>query len=377
MCRRARRCGSGRLAKAGQPRLLGTLKLEAGAGAAQVMVDGTEVNLTHLDKRYFPDGATKRDLLDYNHDVAEFLVPYLRDRPYTMKRYPDGIGEPPFFQKNVGPATPPWVKTARLPSGNARREVNYVLCDDLATLLYVVNAGCIDHNVSMSRIASPLAPDFVLLDLDPGPAVGFDAVVRVALALRAVLEDAEIAAYPKTSGATGIHIWIPVASGTTFAQSQQFAALLFRLAAVREPDLVTEIWSLAARPKNRVYLDYRQNAQGKTIPPPYSPRPRPGAPVSCPLLWREVRIGLDPARFTIRTMRRRLERHGDLFGATLPGAARETLAAMLARTERIGKSARNSVRKSQAARASPAARRSRASKTPAGAIQPKGGPAAA
>ena len=273
----------------------------------------------------------KRDLLDYSYDVAEFLLPYLHDRPYTMKRFTNGIGEPSFFQKEA--KAPDWVPTARMPSGNQRPFINYILCNNLATLLYVVNAGCIDHNVWMSRFQTPLEPDFVLLDLDPGSEARFATVVRVARALGRLLDEFEIAGYPKTSGATGMHIWIPIAGGHTFEQTQQFAALLLRMVGARLPDLVTEVWSLADRPQKKVYLDFRQNAHGKTIPPPYSPRPRPGAPVSCPLRWSEVKAGLDPSRFTIHTMRRRLDRYGDLYAPTLPGAPRESLQAMLRRIQ--------------------------------------------
>ncbi len=338
------------------PRRRGPLALPPRAQQALIVVEETAVSLTHLDKVFFPDGTRKRDLLDYSHDVAEFLLPHLRDRPYTMKRFPEGIAAPPFFQKNAGPATPAFVRTVALPSaglgprgpqagvstsgtrgaaalGPAPTMVNYILCNDLPTLLFVVNAGCIDHNIWLSRAQSPLEPDFVLLDLHPGPAAPFPAVVRVAQAIRRLLEDFEIRGFLKTSGATGLHVWIPIAGGATFLQSQQFAALLLRLAAARQPELVTEVWPLAQRPPDRVYLDFRQNAHGKTIPPPYSPRPLPGAPVSCPLHWHELRPNLDPARFNLLTVRRRLDRFGDLFAPALPAAPREPLAALFHRLQ--------------------------------------------
>lgn len=322
------------------PRLarLGPLPLPRQAVQALLVVDDTPVNLTHLDKVLIPAtpamaAIRKRDLLDYNRDVSAFMLPHLHERPYTMKRFPGGISAPPFFQKEA--RAPNWVRTVRMPSQNDREYVNYIVCNDLATLLYLVNAGCIDHNVWMSRAHTPLQPDFVLLDLDPGPAVTFRQVVRVALALRALLEEFEIAAFPKTSGATGMHIWIPIAPGHTFQQTQQFAALLLRMAAARMPGLVTEDWSLDHRPKDRVYLDFRQNAHGKTIPPPYSPRPRPGAPVSTPLRWEELSPGLSPDRFTIATVRRRLDRFGDLFAGCLPSVRHESLRVMLRRIQKV------------------------------------------
>ena len=302
------------------------------AQQALFIAEDTPVNLTHLGKLFFPEGIRKRDLLDYNYDVSEFLLPYLRDRPYTMKRFPDGITAPAFFQKEA--RAPEWVPTVRMPSQNSREHINYIECNNSATLLYVVNAGCIDHNIWLSRSTTPLSPDFILIDLDPGSRTPFGSVIQVAQALRKLLDEFEIAGYPKTSGATGMHVWIPIAPGHSFQQSQQFAALLLRMAAARLPDVATEVWGLAERPQDKVYLDFRQNAHGKTIPPPYSPRPRPGAPVSCPLRWSEVKAGLDPARFTIRTMRRRLDRYGDLFAPTLPGAPRESLQDMLRRIQR-------------------------------------------
>jgi len=317
-----------------EPKRQGPLAVPAHAQQALLVLDEHPVNLTHLEKPLFPDGIRKRDLLDYSHDVAPFLLPYLRDRPYTMKRFPRGIEAPPFFQKEAGGRVPAWMRTVAMPSQNERQEVNYVLCNDLPSLLAVVNLGCIDHNVWMSRYQTPLAPDFVLLDLDPGPRAGFDRVVKVAQILRRLLDEFEITACCKTSGATGVHIWIPIAPGHSFAQTQQLAALILRLAAQRAPALMTEVWRVAARPADRVYLDFRQNAHGKTIPPPYSPRPRPGAPVSCPLRWDELKPSLDPARFTIRTLRRRLDRYGDLFAPALPGPDHDNIAAILRRIQR-------------------------------------------
>ncbi|HZT72044.1 MAG TPA: non-homologous end-joining DNA ligase [Terriglobales bacterium] len=312
-------------------RLLGPLPLAAGAASGQPEIDGIRVPLTNLRKVFFPgDGYTKRDLLDYTHDVAEFLLPHLLNRPYTLKRYPNGIEGDYFFQKEAGLQLPDWIPYTKLPSKGERSSINFVLCNDCPTLLYLVNLGCIDHNVWMSRATTPDEPDFILLDLDPGPRARFEDVVRVAREVRRVLERFEILGLPKTSGATGMHVFIPLAAGCTFEQSSTFANLIFKHVAQALPDLVTEVWPVARRPQDRVYLDYRQNAKGKTVPPPYSPRPRPGAPVSAPLRWSDVKSGLDPTQFTIRTMRQRLERHGDLFAAALPASGQgQPIAAML------------------------------------------------
>jgi bifunctional non-homologous end joining protein LigD len=322
-------------------RLLGPLPLPPGAAGGVLDVDTAAVPLSNLGKIYFPaqPGApalAKRDLLDYTHDVAEFLLPYLLDRPYTLKRFPDGIRGSYFFQKEAGRQMPAWVRTQAIRAEGERRRINFVLCNDRATLLYLVNLGCIDHNAWMSRVQSPAEPDFILLDLDPGPRAGFDRVVRVARELGRICDAAGIMALPKTSGATGMHLFIPLAPGHTFAQSARFAEIVFRHAAARLPDITTGEWALSRRPSDRVFLDWRQNARGKTVPPPYSPRPRPGAPVSTPLRWAEVKPGLDPAQFTIRNLRRRLARLGDLFAPVLPGSGQgQQIAAMVEGLERM------------------------------------------
>ncbi len=314
----------------------GVLPVPAGMDAAVVDIDGQPIKLTHLEKIYFPDsGYRKRDLLDFYRDVADFLVPHLRGRPYSMLRYPNGIAGQSFFQKNAGARLPEWVNSAEILSDNERGRIRFVLCDNAATLLYLVNLGCIDHHVWMSRAATPQQPDFVLLDLDPGPRAGFARVLEVARAIRAVLERFEIRACLKTSGATGLHILIPLGPGHTYRQSADFAALIMRCAAERVPGLVTEIWPVRRRPPDRVYLDFRQNAYGKTLPPPYAVRPRAGAPVSTPLAWRELTPRLDPAVFTLRTLGRRLDRYGDLMSDILPGRAPQSLARLLARMESV------------------------------------------
>lgn len=323
-------------ARRGEPgsRRLGSLPLPPSARSGTVEVDGVPIELRHLDRVMFPqDGITKRDLLDYAHDVAEFLLPHTLDRPFVLKRYPNGLAGKSFFQKEAGRQMPAWVPTIRLPSSAGREWINFVLCNDCPTLLWLVNLGCIEEHCWMSRADTPAQPDYVLLDLDPGRDAPFSMVIRVAQQLRALLDDLQIVAVPKTSGATGMHICIPVAPGHTYDQSQKLAALLLRLAALRTPELTTEVWSLARRPQDRVYLDYRQNVAGKTIPPPYSPRPRPGCPVSTPLQWQEVKPGLDPARFTLTAIRQRLDRYGDLFAGLLPGRHPQQMIDIFARIE--------------------------------------------
>ncbi len=316
------------------PHRQGPLPLAREAENGSVELDEIEVRLTHLNKIYFPgDKLKKRDVLDYYHDIAPFLLPHLRDRPNSLLRYPHGIEGESFYQKEAGEYLPEWIATAALPSQGERRHINYVLCNDTPTLLYLVNYGCIDFHLWMSRVHTPRSPDFTLLDLDPGPQAGFAQVVTVAQAIRRVLEEYGIIGVPKTSGATGIHIYVPLEPGYSYAQSAEFAAIILRLAAQRAPGLGTEVWAVRQRPADRIYLDYRQNALAKTVPPPYAMRPRPGAPVSTPLQWQELNSRLNPARFTPAAVRRRLDRYGDLFAAVLPGKAPQSLPKILARME--------------------------------------------
>lgn len=316
------------------PRRQGPLPLPRKAENGSVELDEVAVRLTHLNKIYFPGlGLSKRDVLDYYHDLAPFLLPHLRDRPNSLLRYPHGIEGESFFQKEAGEYLPAWIATAPLPSQGQRRHINYILCNDRPTLLYLVNYGCIDFHLWMSRAQTPSVPDFTLLDLDPGPQAGFAQVVSMAVAVRRVLERYGIVGVPKTSGATGIHIHVPLEPVYSYAQSAEFAAILLRLAAQHAPGLGTEVWAMRRRPPDRIYLDYRQNAPGKTVPPPYALRPRPGAPVSTPLQWQELNSRLKPAHFTPSVVRRRLDRYGDLFAAALPGKTPQSLAKILARME--------------------------------------------
>lgn len=323
-------------------RRLGLLPLPAEAPSGTVEVDGTQLKFTNLEKIYFPAqsnaaAVSKREILDYTHDIAEFLVPHLLNRPYTLKRYPNGIQGDFFFQKEAGKQMPAWVPTAAMKSSGERRRINFVLCNDCPTLLYLANLGCIDHNAWMSRAETPQEPDFVLLDLDPGSRAGFARVVTVARELGRILHQAGILGLPKTSGASGMHIFIPLSPGHSFAQSSRFAEILFRYAAARLPEITTGIWPVGRRPKDRVFLDWRQNGLGKTVPPPYSPRPVPGATVSTPLRWPEVKPGLDPSQFTIRNVWRRIDRWGDIFAGALPGSGRgQSIARMLEQLAQSG-----------------------------------------
>ncbi|MHB2015852.1 MAG: DNA polymerase domain-containing protein, partial [Candidatus Xenobia bacterium] len=275
-------------------------------------VDGIPLKFTNLDKIYFPaDGITKRDLVNFYADVAPLLVPHLRDRPLNLKRYPDGITGEHFFQKH-GEKFPPWVP---------RHEEHGVLCNDRTTLLFLANLGCIDQNPLQSRIGSLDTPDWMLLDLDPQECP-YDKIVSVALVLRGLLEQLGLQGYPKTTGGRGMHIYVPVAPGYSFEQTTMLAQVLARVAASRHPDLITLARAVSRREKNRVYIDYPQGGRGRSISAPYCVRPVPGATVATPLRWEEVKLGLHPSRFTLRSVRDRLDAQGDIFGPVLKGEQR-------------------------------------------------------
>jgi bifunctional non-homologous end joining protein LigD len=276
--------------------------------------------LTNLDKVYWPDeGFTKGDLIAYYREVAPVLLPYLRDRPESLHRHPDGIAGESFFQKDVSGRPPPdWVQTVTLPSESHGRAVTYLLCQDEATLLYLANLGCIELNPWNARLGSLDRPDYLVLDLDP-VSVPFARVIEAALAIRTMLDRAGAESVCKTSGKRGLHIFVPLGARYDTELARQFAELVANLVHQRLPGFTSVVRSPALR-QRRVYLDFLQNRRGQTLAAPYSVRPHPGATVSTPLRWQEVKKGLDPGRFTLRTLPGRLARVGDLWQPVLgPG----------------------------------------------------------
>ncbi len=265
--------------------------------------------LTHLDKVYWPrEGITKGDLIAYYRDVAPWLLPYLRDRPLTLTRYPDGIEGKSFFQKDAPEWTPAWIRTERIWSEDAKREIASFVCDDVEALLHVVNLGSIPLHVTASRVGDPGRPDWSVVDLDPKDAP-FDHVVRIARRLHALCEELGLPSFPKTTGQAGLHVLVPLGGQCTHDQARDLALLLARVVGDELPEVATLARSIPAR-GGRVYLDCFQNGQGKTIVAPFGVRPRPGATVSAPLRWSEVNRRLDPRRFTIRNVPSRMERLG-------------------------------------------------------------------
>jgi bifunctional non-homologous end joining protein LigD len=274
-------------------------------------VDHHRLKFTNLNKLYYPkDKIAKRDLLNYYDAVAPLIVPHLKDRPLSLKRYPNGIDADFFFQKEVSPSFPKWLRTADADG------IESVIGDDRATLLFLVNLGCIDHNPWMSRIGSLENPDYLLIDLDPQDC-GYEKIVEAAHVVRAKLELAELESYPKTTGGDGMHIFVPLAAIYTYEQVRSLAELLSHLVAAERPDLFTTPRAVAKRDKGKVYFDWQQIARGKTISAPYVLRAYPGAPVATPLAWREVTPRLHPGQFTIRNAVARFDRVGDLFAPVL------------------------------------------------------------
>ena len=280
-----------------------------------------ELRLRNLGKPFWPEeGITKGDLIAYYRDVAEVLVPHLRGRPFTMKRYPDGWQGNHFFQKQAPSHMPAWIKRAPFPASTREGEkkiIEYALVDDELALLWMANMGCIDLHAWSSRVDRPDRPDWVMFDLDPSEGIGFEEVVTVARLVKETLDLLELEGFPKTSGSRGIHILVPIARRHSYADAREFAAIVAGALARAHPGLVTTEW---ARQKRRgVLVDANQNGPGKTNASVYSVRPRAGAPVSTPLRWEEVVPGLDPAALTMDAVLDRVARDGDLFAGVLAG----------------------------------------------------------
>jgi bifunctional non-homologous end joining protein LigD len=289
---------------------------------------GRRVHLTSVDRVLFPeDGITKGDLFAYYEEVAPALVPHLRDRPFTMKRYREGAAGQGFFQKQAPRGMPGWIRTRQFrtfPREGGSRLVDFPLVNSRDALLWMVQMHCIDMNAWYSRVDKPDRPDFVLFDLDP-PDDGFALAVRVAHLVREALEALGLRSHVKTSGADGIHVLVPITRRSTYEETYEFAELVSRSLEESHPGLVTTEW--LKRKRRGVLVDHRQNGWGKTIASVYSVRPRPGAPVSTPLRWDELTEDVTPRRFGMQGVLERVRREGDLYEPVLRGG--QSLAAAL------------------------------------------------
>ena len=277
-----------------------------------------EVQLSSADRVLFPeDGVTKGDLFGYYGEAAAAIVPHLRDRPFTMKRYPHGITGEVFFQKQAPKHLPSWIPTRQFrthPRGGGSRLVDFALVNSADAVLFMVQNNCIDMNAWYSRVDKPHRPDFVLFDLDP-PDNGFALAIEVAHLIRELLDDVGLPGYVKTSGADGIHVVAPITRRSTFEQTYQFAESASRLLEERHPGKLTTQW--LKKKREGVLVDHRQNGWGKTIASVYSVRPKPGAPVSTPLHWDELTHDVRPSDFSMQSVLQRIEERGDLFAPVL------------------------------------------------------------
>jgi bifunctional non-homologous end joining protein LigD len=293
----------------------------AGAGSGVERHAGHEVKLSNLDKPFWPDeGIVKGDLIDYYRAVAPALVPHLRGRPFTMRRYPDGAYGKAFFQKDAPSHMPEWIERFRVQvstreSPRRMRWIEAPVVNDEAALLWMANMGCIDMNTWYSRVDRPERPDWVLFDLDPSDDVGFREAVEVALLVKEALDTLGLVAFPKTSGADGIHVLVPIERRHSYDETREFCEIVAGAIARTHQGLATTMWSKAKR--RGVLIDANQNGGGKTIASVYSVRPKPGAPVSTPLRWSEVTESLDPRAFTMEAVLERIRRQGDLFEGVL------------------------------------------------------------
>ncbi|MGA2185479.1 MAG: DNA ligase D [Bryobacteraceae bacterium] len=281
-----------------------------------IAVDGHSLKFTNLNKIFYPaEGVTKRDVINYYDAVSEYILPHLRDRPLSLKRYPNGIAQKFFFQKHAENFAE-WIRVEPIDSETRGDPIHYVIANDRATLLYLANLACIDQNPWMSRVGSLDKPDFALIDLDPVECP-FDLIVEAAQLVHDKLRLIGLEGYPKTTGGDGMHVYIPLEPVYTYEQVRSFAEILAHLVTGDNPNLFTTPRAVAKRKKGRVYFDYLQIVEGKTIAAPYVLRAYAGAPVSTPLEWPEVKKGVQPTDFNIHNAVERFRERGDLFGPVL------------------------------------------------------------
>ena len=295
----------------------------------ELKIGARRVKLTNLDKLFWREaGITKRDLLQYYADVAPALLPHLRDRAMVMKRYPNGASGKCFFMKRVPEPHPDWIETCTIEhkSGNV---IDFPMVQDLASLLWVVNLGCIDLNQWYGRCDDVDRPDYLHFDLDPGPGVKFPRVLEAALVVRGALETLGMAPLVKTTGSSGMHLYVPIVRAPLQKQVWTFAQALARTLAVKHPKLLTAEYRIADRPKGRVLVDYNQNAWGRTLASIYSVRPKPGATVSTPVSWDEVERGITIEEFDISNVPGRVRTLGDLWKPLLAARGRFRLERVL------------------------------------------------
>jgi bifunctional non-homologous end joining protein LigD len=282
-------------------------------------IGGRELKVTNQDKIYWPEEKiTKGQVLEYYQKIYKYISRYLRDRPQSLRRSPNGISDGGFFHKDAGDLAPAWMKTAKINSEAAGKKIDYLVCNEPATLAFMNNLGCIEINPWNSSLGSINKPDYMIMDIDPSDNNTFEQVIDTALVIKELLDKAGATGYCKTSGSTGLHIYIPLKAQYTYTQIRSFAKGLATLTRDQLPETTTIERSLNKR-DGKIYIDYLQNRRGQTLACAYSLRPKPGATVSAPLEWKEVKRGLSIEQFNINNIFKRLDKKGDLFGGALTG----------------------------------------------------------
>jgi bifunctional non-homologous end joining protein LigD len=302
------------------------------AGDHTLQVGGREVRLTNLDKLFWNDEKiSKGTLIQYYADVAAVLLPHIRNRPMVMKRYPHGAAGEFFFMKRAPVPRPDWIRTCRIDhdSGNV---IDFPVIDDLPSLLWVINLGCIDLNQWYATCDDVDRPDYLHFDLDPGPGASWQNVIDAGLILREALDSLKMKSLVKTTGSRGLHVYVPIRHGPVQKDVWTFAKALAVELSARNPALLTSEYRIAKRPRGRVLVDYNQNAWGRTLASIYSVRPRPLAPVSTPVSWTEVERGIRIEDFRLENVRERIARSGDLWKPLLQTRGRVDLGALLGGT---------------------------------------------
>ncbi len=279
-------------------------------------VDGQELKLTNLNKLYWPkEKITKANMINYYYRISDYIMPYMKDRPQSLNRFPDGVTGENFYHKNMGGKVDKWLKTFKRFSESNGEPKDFLICTNKASLIYMANLGCIEMNPWHSRIQTPNYPDWSVIDLDPGE-IAFSKVIETAQVVKKILDSLNIPSFPKTSGSTGIHIYIPLGAKYNYEQSKQLAELIANMVHEELP-VFTSLVRNPEKRKDKIYIDYLQNRPIQTICAPYSVRPKPMATVSAPLHWTEVKKGLTIQKFNIKNILERLHSEGDLFADVL------------------------------------------------------------
>jgi bifunctional non-homologous end joining protein LigD len=282
-----------------------------------ITIDRRRLSLTNLNKIYWPDEKiTKGDMIAYYSAIAPYIIPYLKNRPLSLKRNPNGILDQGFYHKDAGGDAPSWMTVAPIYSEGPQKTIQYLICNNRASLIYIANLGCIEINPWNSTIKKLEYPDYLVIDLDPSDENSFEQVIEAANVVRNISKSIGCESYCKTSGSTGLHVYIPTGAKYTYDEIKDFAKLLANKVVEEIPEFTTTERPLNKR-NGKMYIDFLQNRQGQTLASVHSLRPKPGAPVSTPLEWKEVTKGLYPSAFNIRNVIKRVEKKGDLFAGIM------------------------------------------------------------